>query len=447
MSQFQRFVRNAQFTQDVVGTLSIWAAAAAMGACGAAGAQSVAPPVTVTPSSTSAMGINTPASQPVATSAPACPDYSGDLTGDWFGVRPKLQKAGITFSGSLVTDGSYDLSGGLATRRSAYRTLLTLNVSLDTHTLFALPGGTIYASYEGLWGQNGNATQVGSLQGFDANDAAPFGALYQLYYDQMFGQLLEVRIGRQDACDFFGEPPDAQMFLNPSPTAFPTMIGSSFYPNAAPGIVTVLNPNGPLTFKFGAYYFDRLHPSALDQAFNTLEPTGQPVGTFLIAEGDYNWNIDNNLPGVMALGGTWRTGELGTLNGSVQSGGGSAYGYLDQTLWCNTQNQSLAAYEIISGGDQQVANNGIDFSSLEGLLATGLFPGRPSDQFGVACNWAHVSSQANLPKPYELDFESFYAISFGHGITLQPDLQYIVNDGGGVYPDALVATIRLSVAF
>jgi porin len=406
-----------------------------------------APPVGTSNGSSSTQPVSAATTDASASNAPAAPDYSGNLTGDWFGLRPKLQHAGVTVGGSLVTDGSFDLSGGLATHRSAYRTLLTLNISLDTKTLFNLPGGTIFASYEGLWGQNGNATQVGSLQGFDANDAAPFSALYQLYYDQMFGQLLEVRIGRQDACDFFGEPPDAQMFLNPSPTAFPTIMDSSFYPNSAPGIVAVVNPAGALTFKFGAYYFDRFHPSALDQALNTLEPTAQPVGTFLIAEGDYNWQISNNLPGIVAIGGTWRTGQLTTLDGSVQSGGGSVYGYVDQTLWANAQNQSLAAYEIISGGDQQVANNGIDFSSLGGLLASGIIPSRPTDQLGLAYNWAHISSQANLPKPYELDFEGFYAFNFGHGITLQPDLQYFINTGGGVYPDALVATIRLSLVF
>ena len=150
---------------------------------------------------------------------------------------------------------------------------------------------------------------------------------------------------------------------------------------------------------------------------------------------------------MVALGGTWRTGQLNTLSGSVQSGGGSAYGYIDQTLWANAQSQSVAAYEIISGGDEQVANNGIDFSSLGGLLVTGLIPSRSGDQIGVAYNWAHISSQANLPKPYELNFEGFYAFNVGHGTTLQPDLQYFVNTGSGIYPDALVATLRVSLSF
>ncbi len=318
---------------------------------------------------------------------------------------------------------------------------------MNTKKLLQLPGGTIFASYEGLWGQNGNTTQVGSLQGYDALDAPPFSALYQLYYNQLLaGGDVEIRIGRQDTGDFFGEPPDAQAFINPSPTTIPTIIGSAYYPNASPGVVTLLNPNGPLTFKFGAYYFDRLHPSALDQTLNTLEPTGQPVGTFLIAEGDYSWQVADGMPGVFALGGSWRTGQLSTLGGSIQSGGGSVYAYVDQTLWADA-GRSVAAYDIVSGGDRQVANNGIDFSSLGGLTATGLMPTRPGDVLGLGYNWVHISLQAGLPKPYELNFEAFYQFNFPHGISIQPDIQYFVNDGGGIHPDALVATVRIGLSF
>lgn len=62
-------------------------------------------------------------------------------------------------------------------------------------------------------------------------------------------------------------------------------------------------------------------------------------------------------------------------------------------------------------------------------------------------NWGHISSQAGLPKPYELNFEAFYTFNFPHGISIQPDLQYVINDGGGIYPDALVATLRFSLSF
>ncbi len=444
MIPIPRFVRNTQFAQHDAKPMAMLAAAAIMVAYGSAGAQSVTPPVTVTAPNTSAAEANEAASPPAVSS----PDYSGDLTGDWFGLRPKLQEAGVTFGGTMITDGSWNLSGGLATRSQAWRTLVNLDVSLDTQKLFGLPGGTIYADYAGFWGQSGNSTQVGALQDFDYIDAVPFSTLYELYYDQKFGDLLQIRAGRQDAADVFAEPPDAADFINNSPTAFPPINGLLLYPISAPGIVAVVDPNGPLTFKFGAYYFDRFHSSAFDQALNTLEPTSLPVGTSLIGELDYSWQLGKNRPGVVAAGGTWRTGHLPTPDGAVHSGGAALYSYWDQTLWAGRGGENIAAFITLGGGSSQVANSAsVDLWSSAGLAANGLIPARPQDQLGLGYNWVHISSQANLPKPDELNFEGFYAFNCGHGVTLQPDLQYYVNTGGGVYPDALVATIRLSLAF
>ncbi|MGC9261740.1 MAG: hypothetical protein ACP5I8_16880, partial [Phycisphaerae bacterium] len=118
MIQFPRFVHKAKLTQQSVTPMALLAAAATMVSYGSVGAQTVTPPVTVGGPNTPAAEPNTPAAPPAALS----PDYSGDLTGDWFGLRPKLQEAGVTFGGTMITDGSWDLSGGLATRSQAWRT-------------------------------------------------------------------------------------------------------------------------------------------------------------------------------------------------------------------------------------------------------------------------------------------------------------------------------------
>ena len=401
------------------------------------------------PPSVSAPSESAPTSPPVTVpgtgDAVQASGYSGDFTGDWLGLRPRLQQTGITFGGSLLADGTTDLSGGMETRDTAFRTQLTLDVNFDLNKLVNLPGGTVYASYMGLWGHNGTTAPVGSLQLYDSIINPRTSTLDELYYDQNVGTLLQFRIGRQDESDFFAQPPDAQPFINDSATEFPTLINPPTFPDTAPGIAAVFGRNSPLTLKFGAYYFARFHPSAFDQALNTLEPTGIPEGTFLIAEGDYSWQIDGNRPGVAAVGGSWSDSELATLGGAVQSGGGSVYSYVDQTLWSDTANQSIAAFGTLMAADKRVSS--IDFASQGGVVGTGLVPMRPTDQVGLGYDWAHISAGASLPKPYELAIEGFYAFNFSRGVTLEPDLQYFVNTGGGIYPDALAATIRLSVSF
>ncbi len=400
------------------------------------------------PTSSAAAGsapTSLPATVPGTGSTASASDYSGDLTGDWFGLRSQLKQSGITFGGSLLVDGTTDLSGGMETREAAFRTQLTLDVSFDLNKLVSLPGGTVYASYMGLWGHNGTTAPVGSLQLYDTIVNPRTSTLDELYYDQKVGTLLQFRVGRQDESDFFAQPPDAQPFINDSATEFPTLINPPTFPDTAPGFVAVVGPSSPLTFKFGAYYFARFRPSTLDQALNTLEPTGIPQGAFLIAEGDYSWQLGGNRPGVVAVGGNWFASKLPALGGAVQSGGGSVYTYLDQTLWSDTASQNIAAFGTLMAADKRVST--IDFASQAGVVGTGLIPTRPNDQLGLGYDWAHISSEANLPKPYELAIEGFYLVNLGHGINVQPDLQYYVNTGGGVYPDALVATIRLSLAF
>jgi carbohydrate-selective porin OprB len=385
-----------------------------------------------------------PVPQPAAVS-PAASNYADDLTGGWLGIRSQIQHSGVTFGGSLLADGTWGLSGGMETRQPAFRSQLTLDVSLNTRRLWHLPGGTVYASYMGLWGHNGSTAPVGSLQLYDTIVNPRTSTLDELYYDQKFSGWAQIRMGRQDASDFFAQPPDAQPFLNDSPTEFPTLIDPPTFPDTAPGIVVVVGPNSPLTFKWGAYYFARFHPSALDQALNTLEPTDIPQGTFLIAEGDYSWQLDGHRSGTAAVGGSWAASKLPTLDGAVQSGGGNVYSYLDQTLWSDTANQSIAAFGTLMAADKRVST--IDFASQGGVVGTGLLPARPTDQIGLGYDWAHISSRAGLPKPYELAIEGLYAFNCGHGFTLEPDLQYYINTGGGLYPDALAVTLRVSLSF
>ncbi len=373
------------------------------------------------------------------------PDYSGYLTGNWFGLRTAAQQRGINFGGSLLTDGTWSLSGGEQTRNPAIRTQLTLDASLKTRFLFGVPGGTFYASYMGLWGYNGSTAPVGSLQLYDSIINPRTSVLDELYYDQKFGAVAELRAGLQDASDFFAQPPDAQPFISDSPTEFPTLIDPPTFPDTAPGIVVVFDPHAPLTLKFGAYYFDRFHPSVLDQVLNTLEPTGEPVATVLMAEGDYNWQLPGRLHGVFAVGGNWLAGKLVTLQNSTQTGGGSIYSYIDQSLWTDAAKQSIGAFITAMAADRRVST--IDLASQGGLVGTGLVPGRPHDEVGLGYEWAHISALAGLPKPYELAIEAFYAFNFSRGISIQPDLQYYINTGGGAFPDAMAATVRISISF
>ena len=105
----------------------------------------------------------------------------------------------------------------------------------------------------------------------------------------------------------------------------------------------------------------------------------------------------------------------------------------------------VAAWGNFTRNDPRVSE--IDYSLQAGLLGAGIIPERQDDKIAVGIDYAHISSQADTPKSYEMATERFYECYLGRGITVQPDLQYFNKTGGGAYPDALIELIRITVNF
>lgn len=373
--------------------------------------------------------------------------YADTLTDGWFGWRRRLQDSGVTLGGSLIQDGSWNFLGGISTRKFVYRSRLDINASLDLRQLMNIPGGQIYVDMMSIWGQDANNNLLGTLQGFDNIDAAPdLTEIYELYYRQkLWHNRLEFKIGRMDANDIFDNQPDTANFLIPSTTNAATDYLLPTFPVPVPGAVLYWRPAEKTKLMLGAFYTSRFYGNQLDALLNTLEPVGQTYGTFIIGELDQHYKIGSRLGGLAGLGVFYHIGSVSTLTGGIQNGFGGVYGFVDQTLWHGGPHRWLRCFCCLSAVDGRVSQ--IDYAANGGLLMQGLLPGRPRDQLGLAADWAHVSQLAGLPKPYELGLEGFYAINLGRGMTLQPDIQYWDNTGGGAYPNALVATVRLELNF
>lgn len=379
--------------------------------------------------------------------APVVEAPEDSLLGSAWGLRPRLKGAGITFGGSLIQDGSWNFMGGLSTRKFVYRARLDVHATLNLEKVVGIHGGELYCDMMSIWGQDANDNLVGTLQGFDNIDASPaLTEIYELYYRQkLFHDRFEFKLGRLDANDIFDAQPVTANFLIPSTTNAATDYLLPTFPSPVPGAVVYLRPRRSTTLMLGAFYTDRFHPSAVDEFLNTLEPVGQPTGTFFISELDQGYSFGHGMKGTFGLGAFYHFGRVRRLDVGTQAGFGSVYGFLGQTLWQPRAHQWLRGFLCLSAVDGRVSP--IDYAANAGLLAQGVVPFRPHDQLGIAADWAHVSRLAGLPKSYELGIEAFYAVNLGHGVTLQPDLQYWDNTGGGTYPDALVATVRISLAF
>ena len=207
---------------------------------------------------------------------------------------------------------------------------------------------------------------------------------------------------------------------------------------------------------------------------------------FFIQELQFKYNDDKNatgLPGTIKVGAWQHTGDFEHLR---LDGGG-----VSTALSGNDPNLLSGNFGFYIIADQQIyrfaggeADHGVhvfgrlstspedrslvDFYADGGVVVYGANSARPNDAFGVAAAYAQMSNEARaldrelnavngtaLPvRSFEAAFEAYYKFQVAPGLTVQPDLQYIINPGGNIagddgddVDDALVGGVRVTLNY
>jgi porin len=185
-------------------------------------------------------------------------------------------------------------------------------------------------------------------------------------------------------------------------------------------------------------------------------------GVTLAGEVHYHLNRDAReaLPGVYKLGGFYLTGEFEDLAspvGAKVKGNGMLWLLAEQMLFREApgSSRSLSAFgSLVFSLTDQVNKMSNYFNA--GLVYQGLFQARPRDQTGLGITAGWYASQYNdglqaaglAEKDYEAVVELNHLFLLGHGIGIQPDLQYIIRPAGtGDIDNALVIGAKVTVQF
>lgn len=400
------------------------------------------------PSTESASPVVDTATQPAT--APTPSGFDNDLTGDWWGQRQKLQDAGITVGATLLAEGFDNFEGGIDTAHAVGATTFDLNVALDTGKLLHLPGGEFYVDLEDHAFRNPTTDLVGDLQVFDKQNSPPYLQIFELWYQQ---QLLDanllIKVGKVDANTEFSVIDNGLPFINSSTQVSPTIFMFPTTPDPMPSVNLFFTPNDFYYASFGAYYAnrsDRFGDFVGDPA--KIQPA--QFGAFLIGETGIKWHATPllGLAGNLKIGAWGDTGSFTRFDGSQQQGTYGYYGIFNQTIWqpAGEPDNGRGVRTFLEYGGTESDINPIDRHIGGGITWTGPFDARPNDIIGVSPQYGHITAQAGLEHPYELAVETFYQWQLAPWAFVQPDLQYIVHPGG-IYPNALVATLRLQISF
>ena len=410
--------------------------------------------------------------------------FSGDwqnqnLLGDMGGLRPALAKYGVqlTILENVETFGN--VSGGV---KQGFETdgLTTVTLQMDTEKAFGLKGGTLNVSGLQYWGGDLSATNLLVLQTLTDIEAPVGVRLWELWYQQKFGDKFDIKIGEQSLDEEFTIAPTANAFFLSAMSGWPGVPtidlpgGGPAYPLAGLGVRGRAQVTDSVTVLAGVFNGSPIPRDSPNVPESNPNGVSFPldVGTLAIAELQYAYgstasgkaSSDGPLPGVYKLGAWYdsykfddqQTDTMGLPLASTLSNGTPAahhgdfslYGVMDQMVWRSKDNANRSLNVFLRPMFTPFQDRNLISASINaGFALKAPLPTRDNDILGVEMGTVWASSGASnfdrqmqffQPLVYtpirgsETFVEASYQFQVLPSWVIQPDLQYFINPGLGI---------------
>ncbi len=264
---------------------------------------------------TGSNAIDTPSSQPGAATPeeePA-PIWQRDtLTGDWGGLRTKIQDVGVKFGLQEQSELWANGTGGLR-RGVVYNGLTTGSVSFDLEKLVGWQGATFFVNAYQIHGRGPSGNLVGNSQIVSNIEATDDTKLYQLWLEQqLLNGRLTIRIGQEGANDQMMITQYGALFLNSS-FGFPGLpaadlpSGGPNYPIAAPFVRAQLQATNEITLVGAVFNGDPAPPGIGDPQLRDRGGDAFRLNDHVLAFSEF-WYAVNQDEGATGLPATYKLG-------------------------------------------------------------------------------------------------------------------------------------------
>jgi porin len=423
-----------------------------------------------------------------------------NLLGDMGGLRTTLGNYGVSLGLQELSEVLGNVTGGVR-RGFDYDGLTEMSLGIDTAKAFGWEGGTFNVSALQIHGRDLSTDNLLSLQTASGIEAERATRLWELWYQQAFlSGAVDVKIGQQSIDQEFIVSQYAGTFVNtafgwPTLPSFDLYAGGPAYPLSSLGVRLRAHPTDDITVLAGVFD-DNPGGGPFSADGQRLDASGTTfnlnTGALWIAELQYALNQPavgqltrpnqpTGLPGTYKLGFWYDSGHLPDqlfdtlglpLSAAASSGAArphdgnySIYAVVDQLVWRPgpTSGEGIGMFARVMGAPESDRNL-ITMSANAGLTWRGALPGRDNDTFGLGMGFAKVSSRAaaldraaGLPaRTGETYLELTYQYQVAPWWTLQPDVQYVFNPGGGILNpvnptkkvgDEAIVGIRTTIAF
>lgn len=426
---------------------------------------------------------------PVLADSP--PDYSGNMFGDLGGLRTAFAKLGVTLTATESSEIFANPSGGLK-QGANYDGLTTVTLQVDTKAAFGLEGGQFNASMLQLHGENYSVDNIGALQTISGIEGDRATRLWELWYDQKFGDKFDVKFGQQSLDNEFAITPSAGVFVNAlfgwsALDALDMPGGGPAFPLSALGVRGRWQ-SGPWTALAGVFSGTPAPDTDPDpQHANAYGVSFPWNGALAVAEAQYAVGQgEGEYAGVYKLGAWYDSLPFDDerYNGLGQpladpavdqtplrrNGDFSLYAVADQMIWRGTEKERTLNFFLRPMVAPQGDRNLTTFTVDGGLTLHDPLPGRKDDTFDLGFGFVQLSPGAigyssdvafynpgvySPVRSNETLFEATYQYQATAWAQIQPDLQYVHNPGGGIVNpdtggkvgDAWIAGLRVNITF
>jgi len=401
-----------------------------------------------------------------------------NLFGNMGGLRTLLGDSGITFNAQETSELYGNTSGGIS-KGASYNGATQFGMSVDTDKALGLKGGTFFVDALQIHGHGITIARVNSLQAVSGVEAEATTRLWELWYQQAFGEKFDVKAGLQSLDQEFIVSQYSSMFANAT-FGWPVLAGTDLpaggaaYPLSSLGIRLRFKPADSVTV-LGGIFDGNPSPGNGDAQQRNASGTqfGLRHGVMMIGEVQYAVKPSPEgssagqqlgwLPGTYKLGFWYNTNEFAdqhfdtsgislaspASNGmpATHHGNFSIYAVADQMIWRPSSDsaQSIGLFTRVLGAPG--SRNLIDFNINAGIVLKAPFTGRDNDSFGVALSYANVSASASAldrdmtafqtPSYPIRSAETVIEATYQYQVTpwwlLQGECQYILRPGGGIF--------------
>jgi porin len=403
---------------------------------------------------------------------PADPD-TGESTVEesTLGLLPNpLQKYGIKFAATYIGETQGNVSGGLQ-QGAVYDGRLNLAVDADLQKLAGLRELTFHANMFQIHGDGLSRSNLQNFMVVSGIEALPSTRLYEIWFEQKWGNTLALRAGQLAADTEFINAKYTDVFTNAS-LGWPAIAsvnlpsGGPSPPLAALGARLRANLGDNLTVAAAIFDGDAAGPGPGDPQMRDNNGLNFRINDppLVIGEVQYIWNGkkgDPGLDGKFKIGGWRHFGEFSDQRFTAQgisraspmssgmpaslSGDSGIYSVFEQKVYRvgKDDDRGIGIFARVSSSPSD--RNLIDLYADGGVEFIGLSDIRPKDKFGIAAGYARVSSRARALdgdfqqsigpgwplRSFESLFTAVYQYEVRSGWTLQPNFQYFVHPGGG----------------